>query len=65
MSGLSCAGKHITLLLIQPHCALLTPLTDALKLEEKELACMCVYVHVPMCARALISPWTVSSAHVS
>lgn len=50
MSGLSCAGKHITLLLIQPHCALLTPLTDALKQEERELVCMCVYVHVPVCA---------------
>lgn len=50
MSGLSSAGKRITLLLIQPHCALLTPLTEALKQEERALVCMCVYVHIPMSA---------------
>lgn len=49
MSGLSCAGKRITPLLIQPHCALLTPLTDALKQEEKELACMCVCARTHVC----------------
>lgn len=46
MSGLNCAGKHITLLLIQPHCALLTPLTDALKQEKRELVCLCAHTHV-------------------
>lgn len=63
MSGLSWAGKHRTAPLIQPHCTLLAPLTDALQQEER--APLCSNVRKLMYAWVLIRAWLMSSTHLS
>lgn len=63
MSGLSWAGKHRAAPLIQPHCTLLAPSTNALQQEER--APLCANVRILMYAWDLISAWLMSSTHLS